>query len=66
MVREAEKYLQQGRCECKCVVWNLDMSVVYSQSFVIVERTEVLGLTSCHRRKVILSTIHALDLYRVG
>jgi hypothetical protein len=41
------------------------MSVVYSQSFEMLERIVVLDLTSCHRRRVVLSTIHVLDLYRV-
>jgi hypothetical protein len=50
VVREAETYLRQRGCI-------LDLSV---QSFRMVE---VLGLTPCHRRKVI---IHVLDLYRVG
>ena len=26
----------------------------------------MLGSTSCHQRKVVLSTIHVLDLYRVN
>ena len=59
VVGEAETYLQRGGC-------SLDILVVYSQSFGMAERIKVLGLRSCHRRKVILSTIHVLDLYRVG
>lgn len=41
------------------------MSVVCSQSFGMVERIVVLDLRSCHRRKVDLSMIRVLDLYKL-
>ena len=58
VVKEVETYLQRGE-------YSLDMSVVCSQSFRMMERIIVLGLTSYHRKKVVLLTIHVLDLYRV-
>ena len=41
------------------------MLVVCSQSFGMVGRTVAPDLRLCHRRKVDLSVIHVLDLYRV-
>ena len=52
---EVETYSQLGEC-------SLDMLEVYSRSFGMAERIKVIGLMSCHRRKVVLLIIHALDL----
>ena len=52
---EVETYSQLGEC-------SLDTLEVYSRSFGMAERIKVIGLMSCHRRKVVLLIIHVLDL----